>query len=136
MGIIMKDGHQYGIGGIERAEDVSYDNTESGMTATDVQGALDELSAGLIHTVGATYVDYGNTSIAANYDNKTYTLNNPYGNNLIFPMIATMPNANWITGGVNSYTTTDTTVSISVSFRNFYGSPVSGHIGFLLIGTE
>lgn len=48
MGIIMKDGRQYGVGGITPAENVTYDNTESGMTATDVQGALDELKNGLI----------------------------------------------------------------------------------------
>lgn len=47
MGKIMLNGTQYGIGGIEQAKDISYDNTESGATATDVQGALDELNAGL-----------------------------------------------------------------------------------------
>lgn len=48
MGKIMLNGIQYGVGGIEQAKDISYDNTESGATATDVQGALDELNAGLM----------------------------------------------------------------------------------------
>lgn len=47
MGKIMLNGIQYGVGGIEQAKDISYDNTESGATATDVQGALDELNNGL-----------------------------------------------------------------------------------------
>lgn len=47
MGKIMKDGIQYGVGGIQKAESITYDNTASGMTATNVQGALDELNKGL-----------------------------------------------------------------------------------------
>ena len=47
MGKIMKDGIQYGVGGIQKAEGITYDNTDSGMTATNVQGALDELNNGL-----------------------------------------------------------------------------------------
>ncbi len=52
MGKIMKDGIQYGVGGIQKAESITYDNTDSGMTATNVQGAVDELNNGLI-VVGA-----------------------------------------------------------------------------------
>ncbi len=44
MGKIMKDGIQYGVGGIQKAESITYDNADSGMVATDVQGALDELN--------------------------------------------------------------------------------------------
>lgn len=55
MGKIMMNGVQYGVGGIEKAKDISYDNTSSGMTATNVQGALDEVKAGL-NDGGATYV--------------------------------------------------------------------------------
>jgi len=47
MGKIMKDGIQYGVGGIQKAEGITYDNTDSGMVATDVQGAIDELNNGL-----------------------------------------------------------------------------------------
>ena len=47
MGKIMLNGKQYGVGGIEKAKDISYDNTSSGMSATNVQGALDEVKAGL-----------------------------------------------------------------------------------------
>lgn len=54
MGKIMLNGKQYGVGGIERAEDISYDNTQSGMSATNVQGALDEIKSGLIKNVTST----------------------------------------------------------------------------------
>lgn len=47
MGKIMMNGIQYGVGGIEKAKDISYDNTSSGMSATNVQGALDEVKSGL-----------------------------------------------------------------------------------------
>lgn len=47
MGKIMKNGIQYGVGGIQKAEGITYDNTDSGMTATEVQGAIDELNTGL-----------------------------------------------------------------------------------------
>lgn len=47
MGKIMKDGIQYGVGGIQKAESITYDNTASGMTAIDVQDAIDELNNGL-----------------------------------------------------------------------------------------
>lgn len=57
MGKIMMNGNQYGVGGINTAEDVSYDNTSSGMTATNVQGALDELSNGLMPTTVPLSVD-------------------------------------------------------------------------------
>ena len=89
-----------------------------------------------MHTIGATLVDYGNTSIANSYDTKDYTIDNPYGQNLICPLILRMPNGNWVSGSVNSFTVTDTTVTVNVSFRNFYGSAVTGKIVFLLIGTE
>ena len=48
MGKIMMNGVQYGVGGITDASDVKYDNTQSGMTATNVQGAVDELQSGLM----------------------------------------------------------------------------------------
>ena len=47
MGRIMMNGIQYGTGGRPTAEGVTYDNAESGITATNVQGAVDELSNGL-----------------------------------------------------------------------------------------
>ena len=51
MGKIMLNDKQYGVGGINTAEDVSYDNTSSGMTATNVQDAVDELNQHLIHQI-------------------------------------------------------------------------------------
>lgn len=45
MGIIMKDGHQYGIGG--NAGKIAYSNTQSGLSATSVQDAIDEVNGGL-----------------------------------------------------------------------------------------
>lgn len=47
MGKIMKDGIQYGVGGIQKAESITYDNTDSGMTATNVQGAVDEQASAI-----------------------------------------------------------------------------------------
>lgn len=36
-----------GSGGASSAADVSYDNTSSGLTATNVQAAIDEVAAGI-----------------------------------------------------------------------------------------
>lgn len=50
------------------AEDVSYDNTTSGLTATDVQGAIDEVaeaSAGGVSSKTVYMVDNGATSVYA-----------------------------------------------------------------------
>lgn len=56
------------------AEDINYDNTTSGMTADNVQGAIDELKSNLIkldkftvscpHTTVSSNYYYGRTSIA------------------------------------------------------------------------
>lgn len=68
MGIIMKDGRQYGVGGITPAENVTYDNTQSGMSATDVQGAVDELKNGLANIpVIKTGTTTGTTSSTGNF---------------------------------------------------------------------
>ena len=58
MGKIMKDGIQYGVGGIQKAEGITYDNTDSGMTATNVQGAIDELNNGLTYKDWYTWTSY------------------------------------------------------------------------------
>ena len=64
MGKIMKDGIQYGVGGIQKAEGITYDNTDSGMTATNVQGAIDELNSNLTVQTGTdgsvTWYKFGN----------------------------------------------------------------------------
>lgn len=49
MGRIMMNGIQYGTGGRPTAEGVTYDNAESGMTAKNVQEAVDELNNGLMN---------------------------------------------------------------------------------------
>lgn len=78
MGRIMMNGIQYGTGGRPTAEGVTYDNAESGMTAKNVQGALDELSTGLTTQTGtftkvsskissvefAKYVKWGKVCVA------------------------------------------------------------------------
>lgn len=52
-----------GGGGAEiQAQNVVYDNTTSGLTATDVQSAIDELASGSGGTVDADDVTYNNTS--------------------------------------------------------------------------
>lgn len=43
MGKIMKEGKQYGVGGVVNAESISYSNTVSGLSALDVQNAIDEV---------------------------------------------------------------------------------------------
>lgn len=47
MGQIISNGIIYSGGGSQKASDVSYNNTESGLEATDVQGAIDELNTDL-----------------------------------------------------------------------------------------
>lgn len=46
----------------ETAADVSYDNTDSGLTATDVQAAIDELATASPATPSAANVSYNNTT--------------------------------------------------------------------------
>lgn len=85
MGKIMLNGTQYGVGGIEQAKDISYDNTESGATATDVQGALDELNNGLMWKplssgvassvrTSLSSVDYRELLLVARISNAAYTI--------------------------------------------------------------
>lgn len=54
----------YGAGGASSAEDVSYDNTTSGLEADNVQDAIDELNSNLVLHVGDVLTDtfdfYGN----------------------------------------------------------------------------
>lgn len=65
MGRIMMNGIQYGTGGRPTAEGVTYDNAESGMTATNVQGAVDELSNGLTHLYHVETCSLKNCTISA-----------------------------------------------------------------------
>ena len=55
------DGIKYAIVGETTAEDVSYDNTDSGLTADDVQAAIDEVSANPV-IVRDTYTGTTNAS--------------------------------------------------------------------------
>lgn len=91
MGRIMMNGIQYGTGGRPTAEGVTYDNAESGMTAKNVQGALDELSNGLTTQTGtftkvsskissvefARYVKWGKVCVA----NVNFTVGTAITNN-------------------------------------------------------
>lgn len=45
------------------AEDISYDNTSSGMTATDVQDAVDELNASLVNYKDYTVTTTSNSGV-------------------------------------------------------------------------
>lgn len=91
------NGKQYGVGGIEKAKDISYDNTQSGMSATNVQGALDEVKAGLANLnsnlsngavlLGATS-GTGTKTLAENYKNYRYIILVGFmGSNKIFPVM-------------------------------------------------
>lgn len=44
---LLERGGSGGSGGATTASAVSYDNTSSGLTATDVQAAIDEVAAGI-----------------------------------------------------------------------------------------
>lgn len=49
-GKIMLNGVSYsGVGGSSKASDISYDNTESDLEATNVQDAIDEINTGLVN---------------------------------------------------------------------------------------
>jgi hypothetical protein len=91
MGKIMLNGKQYGVGGLNNAEDVSYDNTSSGMTATNVQDAVDELNTGLTSVESA--ITLHNYSQAINQSinsggtrdiTTTVVVPADFGNNYIF----------------------------------------------------
>ena len=51
---------------VATAEDIPYDNTTSGMTATNVQGALDELTNGLTDLFEIVNVNFNDSRITAN----------------------------------------------------------------------
>lgn len=106
------------------------------IAAASIGEELSALNNGLMDTIGATLVDCGSISVASNYDTKTFTVDNPYGTALIYPLIAKVPNANWITCGVHDFSTTATQATITVMFRNFYGSAVTGTFSLLLIGLK
>lgn len=61
---IIKNGVTY-IGTSDNAAAVSYDNTSSGLTATNVQGAIDEIKQAMINTiypVGSIYMSVSSTN--------------------------------------------------------------------------
>lgn len=77
MGRIMMNGIQYGTGGRPTAEGVTYDNAESGMTATNVQSALDELSTGLtqlIRTESFTATTSSGGNVYHDFDGDVFVL--------------------------------------------------------------
>ena len=45
--LLEKEENGGGSGGVTTAANVTYDNTISGLTATDVQAAIDEVAAGI-----------------------------------------------------------------------------------------
>lgn len=127
MGKIMKDGQQYGVGGIQKAESITYDNTASGMTATNVQSAVDTLNAGLTNVQGAVntlnagltnvrtlngmfrYKDRTVSNIAISSDNGYANLGNMYSDWHI------PPNAYIISFYVRGWTSSPGTFSLASS---------------------
>lgn len=112
MGRIMMNGIQYGTGGRPTAEGVTYDNAESGMTATNVQGALDELSTGLTTIYEGAWTA---TSSATTNTQLTEKITLPKG---IYLLFASLPNA---TGSVISTGLTNTlglTIPLYISTAN------------------
>lgn len=59
---------------IATAEDIPYDNTTSGMTATDVQGALDELTNGLTRNKKGTTVNLSNSTTDYTFPSDGYLI--------------------------------------------------------------
>lgn len=68
-------------GGAVEADDVSYDNTDSGLTATNVQAAIDEVYAAIPSTPAATSevqrgsLTIGSTSVALTFASQTIGAN-------------------------------------------------------------
>ncbi len=76
-----------GGGGSSSADDVSYDNTSSGLTADNVQDAIDEIAqsggGGITYDIiiSGTSTN-GDEPISANLENATYEFNNTMNNML------------------------------------------------------
>lgn len=127
MGKIMLNGIQYGVGGIEQAKDISYDNTESGATATDVQGALDELNNGLTvktYELTSTTNYYGNVDVPTNIVRPStgaiLSCSND-GNNKAFAPIGVKTSDKYILRFYNYATTTsDVVANTSVTVTIYY----------------
>ena len=65
MGRIIKNGVAYG-GSSSKASSTTYDNSTSGLSATNVQGAVDELDNNLSEYIKIITVEFGNKSVGAN----------------------------------------------------------------------
>lgn len=77
MGIIMRNGKKYSGASSSMAENIVYDNTESGLEANDVQGAIDELSSNVDEqnknlNNGIRFVDYANPFKTFNTNGETW----------------------------------------------------------------
>lgn len=90
------------------ASDVSYDNTTSGLTATDVQSAIDELTAA-IPSAGAVEVQSGTLSIGATSVTLNFTDVVIGATSLIDVYTDTF--------GVNPTNVTYTTTSVTLTFE-------------------
>lgn len=68
------DGKKYDLG--PSAENTSYDNTDSGLTATNSQGAIDEVVEKIDSSITVSEVNFTTESIAAGsvLDNAEYTI--------------------------------------------------------------
>lgn len=97
MGKIMLNGKQYGVGGIEKAKDISYDNTQSGMSATNVQGALDEVKAGLTKLPLPVYPYATTTSVLVN---NSYKQGDRIHIEVVVTSSSTMPSGNIFSLGI------------------------------------
>jgi len=94
---------------IATAEDIPYDNTTSGMTATNVQGALDELTNDLIHKV--------------TYDLGPLTLN---GAGVQIPNFASIPNDKIVVLNFHRYAYgASLTASVQTIRKNDFGNGVT-----------
>lgn len=115
MGRIMMNGIQYGTGRRPTAEGVTYDNAESGMTATNVQGALDELSNGLTTIYEGAWTA---TSSAANNTQLTEKITLPKGIYLVF---LSLPNVAGSVVSTGLYNTLGLSIPLYVTQANGTG---------------
>lgn len=110
------------------AENVAYDNTSSGLTATDVQAAIDELAQGGSATVEADDVTYDNTSSGLTATNVQAAIDEVAaikieGGNHLFTSIATSTSETYAVTFTKPYTSVP---AIALSFNTHSGDSPTG----------
>ena len=121
-----------GSGGASSAADVSYDNTSSGLTADDVQEAVDELAGGLSVACGDLYpMDTDEHEIGDNLFVKHFTGESTTGDEtLIEAFTGTLLHSYGYVGGSTYRFPLGTHVPSSNTSSDVYITVSSGDVGF------